>query len=337
MNKNILTRIKKAGKDSVRQIDDSKVLQLDVDFICYWVVDFDATLDIMYKRLCNKITELRKAAGAGYVNAHITMGDKTGRSEMAFTVRYQQSRPPTERGEIVKQLRYMLSTKYGPERCRVVQSKHFEADDVMVRMQHERIKKYGWESSIIMSGDKDLWMGQGLHCNIDNYEIRMHKGYGEVFYKDVGNKEPKLIGTGRGWFWHQMIMGDTADDIPALGRICNSMLDKYTPLKSRKPRKSGTASCGEKKAVIVLDGVTTDKEAARRVWELYQATHKAMARDVFIEQAYLLWMQRGTDVYDIFKYLDKNCNMMFTPNKREMTILDKLQELSDNEVLVSYQ
>lgn len=313
---------------TTRKIVEGRVLQYDADFACYEVSDLDETTAQSFKRLLDHIEMKRCMVGAEHVNVHITLGTKSGREAMATVKEYQENRDPDAPIKVrVRELRHMLANQGGTATMTPVYNLNYEADDMMVKYQHERIKSHGWESSVIMSGDKDLWMGQGYHCEPKTGRLYMVKGYGTTEYREVGNVKPKLVGEGRSWFWHQMIMGDKADNIPGLEKISNNMLDKYLPLKSGKPRKQGAGACGEAKAVEVLAGVTTDKEAAQRVYELYWEYYGGAASERFIEQAYLLWMQRNDNPWDVLDYLHNTCGLKLQPSERQRKAVGEFKEL----------
>tara|TARA_R110000851_G_scaffold57574_7_gene134070 strand:- start:4120 stop:5121 length:1002 start_codon:yes stop_codon:yes gene_type:complete len=295
-----------------RKVVPNRELQYDADFACYEVADLEKTASHDFKHLLDHIEMKRALSGSETVMAHITLGEKSGREGMATIKQYQENRDPDASIKVrVRELRHMLANHSS-----AFFNLFYEADDEMIKRQHARIKKYGWDSSVIMSGDKDLWMGQGWHCDAKTGRMYFVKGYGKTEYREVGNVKPKLVGEGRSWFWHQMIMGDTADNIPGLEKITNGMLDVYKPLKGGKPRKDGSGLCGEGKAVIVLDGVTTDKEACNRVWYLYADYYGVTAMERFIEQAYLLWMQRNDNLWDVITYIN-GLGLHLKPSKHQ--------------------
>ena len=315
---------------TARPIVQDRVLQYDADFACYEVSDLDETTAQSYKRLLDHIEVKRCLAGAEFVNAHITLGSKSGREAMATLKEYQENRDPDAPIKVrVKELRHMLAND-STVAMMPVYNLNYEADDMMVQYQHNRVKEHGVESSVIMSGDKDLWMAQGYHCDPKTGRLHIVDGFGHTEYREVGNVKPKLVGKGYSWFWHQMILGDRADNIPGLEKISNSMLDRYLPLKSGKARATGAAACGEAKAYEVLKGVTTDKEAAQRTYELYWEYYGAMASERMIEQAYLLWMQRTEDPWDVLVYLHDMCGLKVQPSKRQLEIVEEFRSICDS-------
>lgn len=304
-----------------RKIVTGRTLQFDADFACYEAADLEGSVKQSFSDLLKNIDAKRRFAGAEFVNAHVTIGRKSGRDELATVKEYQENRDPDAPIKVlVRELRSMLAD-YTGEMCTPVVGRFREADDNMARMQTESIRDKGIDSSVIMSGDKDLWMVQGWHCNSKTSELRKADGYGTIGYEDVGNVKPKLMAKGTVWFWHQLIMGDKADNIPGLEKICNSTLDRITPLKSKKRRKAGSAACGEAKAVALLEGLKSDAEAAQAVLGAYTAYYDAAAHERMFEQAYLLWMQRSESVFDVVDFFEEiGCPVRPTPAQTEILL-----------------
>ena len=120
-------------------------------------------------------------------------------------------------------------------------------------------------------------------------------------------------------------MGDKVDNIPGLPKIANSTLDIYLPLKSNKPRVFGTSACGEAKAVAMLEGVTDCKTAAIRVYDAYWQVYGGDAMTRFIEQAYLLWMQRTSNLWDVLVYM-KDCGLRLEPSIKQLKIIQAYED-----------
>lgn len=305
-----------------QKVVPNRVLQYDADFACYEVVDLDKPVTSDFKKLLSKIDFLRRLVGAESVNAHITMGEKSGREGVATVKAYQDQREDSPIKVRVRELRLMLANlgvhKDFPT-MHAVPSFFREADDTICTMQGEQILEHGFSSSVIISGDKDLWMIAGNHYCMKTEKLWSNRGYGSTKFREVGNVKPKLIGRGTSWFWHQMIMGDTVDNIPGLERIDNRSLDLWTPLK-KGSRKAGSGLCGEGKAVAVLEDCCSDTEAFRRVSQLYREYYKMGWQDRFVEQAYLLWMQRTRNPCDVLDFI-ASVGMTVTFNKQQSMAL----------------
>jgi DNA polymerase-1 len=169
-------------------------------------------------------------------------------------------------------------------------------------MQLERITEFGLQSSVIMSGDKDLWMSEGLHCEQKTGDIYEVKGYGKTEWKEVGNVKPKLVGRGTSWFWHQILHGDGADNIAGLPQLSGKLLNRYLPTKKINAKRA-SQPCGEAKSYAILKGVTSDRDACTRVLEAYSGQYPNPV-EMLVEQAFLLWMRRTKKLSDVLVFLN---------------------------------
>jgi hypothetical protein len=170
-------------------------------------------------------------------------------------------------------------------------------------------------------------MFPGLH--IDPYTLEhVHvTGYGSCWL-DESTSTKKILGWGTSFFWHQLLVGDGADNIPGLPLLSGELANHYKPtaaitkaqerlltdctskqrdaalrtIKERKPIKVGPVV-----VAAILAGVDNDYEALRRVRECYYSLYGSEVRPVahwnggiavktaghmLLEQARLLWMRR---------------------------------------------
>jgi DNA polymerase-1 len=295
----------------------NRILQADADVFAYNCSNVGESLAYACNELESHIEQMRLMAGAAHINLHLTMGMKTGREQMATVKPYQENRSnrDPELTQRVWELRHWMANYSSPTVTPVVNTA-IEADDSLAQYQLQRIEEHGENSSIIMSIDKDLWMVEGLHIDPISMEQYRVKGYGETRYKEVGNTKPKLVGRGTSWFWHQLIMGDKADNIPGLPMLEGHLCERYIPLKRPNSKRKALA-CGEAKAVAILDGVTTDKEACYRVLEAYNA-HYQNGLEMMVEQAYLLWMNRTGKLTDVLLFLKEcGCPVKFSTAQKQ--------------------
>ena len=319
-----------ASVDSVsRPVVAGRVLQADADFWCYFAANVEEHVNENYRALLDIIDINRLVAGAEFVNVHLTLGMKGGREQFATVKPYQgkrdDHRDPALK-ERVGQLRGMLAN-YKSDKVNPVINVLQEADDSITQYQIKRIETHGVNSTVIMSGDKDLWMVEGLHCDGSNGRMWKVQGYGSTEYREVGNVKPKLVGEGTSWFWHQMLMGDTADNIPGLPMLSGELANRYLPTKKYNPNRK-PVKCGEAKAVAMLKGVHSDQEAFNRVYEAYQHHYNKRTADaMFLEQAFLLWMRRTGAVLDVLNFL-KPLGFTYTPDNNQKALLARFKELA---------
>lgn len=307
-----------------------RVLQDDTDFICYQCAHVEETEQYAFKRVLDNLDYARRMAGAETVNMHLTMGMKGGRAEMATVAPYQEKRNATKNPELayrVTRLREMLS-QYKSTRFVPIVNTTQEADDSLRQMQFERINEHGLNSSVMRSGDKDLWFAEGIHMDAQGRFYTVD-GYGWTEYREVGNVKPKLIGQGTSWFWHQLIMGDTADNIPGLPKLSGRLLNKYVPTKTYNAKRKA-AACGEAKAVAILADVTTDALAASRVLEAYTDHYGAEAKTMLVEQAFLLWIRRTSKLTEVITFL-RGCGLDVSFSPDQVSRLRKFAEKVKNQ------
>jgi hypothetical protein len=169
-------------------------------------------------------------------------------------------------------------------------------------------------------------MAMGMHMDVRSGEVYTVKGYGQTMYKEVGNTKPKLVGRGTSWFWHQLVLGDKADNIPGLPMLTGRLAERYIPLKKPNPARKDLA-CGEAKAVAMLKGVTTDREACNRVLEAYNAYYGAHGLERLFEQAFLLWMRRTDDELDVLTFWSETCALQYKLTKPQMVALSLFTDL----------
>lgn len=296
-------------------------LQYDSDFGCYECAHLDESVSQNFKALVKHVEFKRKLAGAEKIFMHLTLGLKGGRHQIATVKEYQKERQNNNK-EVkvrVRELRCLLANHRNKITIPVA-NLYQEADDSMAAYQNLDL-----ENSVIMSGDKDLWMVEGLHCDQNSGRMYKVKGYGKVEYREVGNVKPKLVGEGTSWFWHQMLMGDGADTIAGLPKLCVELANRYVPTKKHNPKRKPIA-CGEVTAVAVLKNLRSDEQAARLVYSAYKGFYPNNAMEMLVEQAFLLWMRRTPAIDDCIKYL-RECGLHADFSSKQRLALHKFQKL----------
>jgi hypothetical protein len=113
-----------------------------------------------------------------------------------------------------------------------------------------------WASSIICSIDKDLRMIPGFHYNIKNSELSF-----------VTEDEAMRF------FWKQMLMGDTVDNIPGVPKI------------------------GKKKSADLIDACNSLEACKETVKMTYEKYYGEEWHDKYQEMGNLLWIRREENQY----------------------------------------
>lgn len=137
-----------------------------------------------------------------------------------------------------------------------------EADDLICQVQY-RSKA----DTVVCSRDKDLRICPGYHYSWEcgkQASIDLTKTDGLGWLDDSGDK---FIGYGKAFFYYQMLVGDSADNIPGLPQY------------------------GHAKALKLLGDCKTEKDYFDIVKREYQEVKGEEAKEYFLEQANLLWMR----------------------------------------------
>lgn len=147
----------------------------------------------------------------------------------------------------------------------IISADGYEADDEMSIYQCEN------EDTIVCSRDKDLRITPGWHYS---WECGKQGAKGPVETDKLGWLDfdtDKTVGYGLSFFYYQMLVGDSADNIP------------------------GLPGMGDKGARKILQSVDqpNEKELLTLVKQAYK--DRGMSKDYFMEQADLLWIvqERG--------------------------------------------
>ena len=293
MNNHNEERALLANMTEQKKIVQGRVLHADADFLAYQSASKWETED--YQEVCldldNRIEDLRKLACAEIIVLHLTMGDKGGRGEIARLKKYQGNR---KKNECLRHRVDLLRTRMAQMWQKGISpfpQYDQEADDSLCQAMHTAVGG----QDVMWSKDKDLKMVGGYHLQ-DNGDLVMYPwGYGEAWL-DKSQATAKIDGMGRAFFWHQLLQGDSADNI------------------------TGVPGIGAVKAVSMLKEANTDLEAFKIVSKAYLHHYGASKftlqcwdgkqeikepLDMMVEQARLLWMRRyrGDDVLFMLEIL----------------------------------
>jgi hypothetical protein len=313
-----------------------RTVHIDADFLAYQVTaeKADGTDEKTYEDMQHNakvaVDTLRDLAGAEHVHLHLTpsTSNKGGRYLHAIQKPYQGNREDKPKPRYLGIMREWLAKRY-----QGTLHQFCEADDGMSSAQYQAIARGESNLSIIASKDKDLCMVPGLHLDWDTGLItNCADAFGNVQLiertSSSGTKTKKLKGYGQKFFWAQMLIGDTADNIQGLPAVPSHVMNIIKPtaaidkakeilkspnsnaaqkakaqavLDERKP-----AACGPATAIIILDMMHDHKTAFDTIKNMYRShgekigfTHHATGEPahwghVFASEAKLLWMRRDS-------------------------------------------
>lgn len=128
---------------------------------------------------------------------------KTFRYDIAKTKPYKAQRG--DKPKYYDQLYDEVLKKYN---CMIATNRR-EVDDELGILQTKAIME--GNETIICTSDKDLRQIPGTHYNLDTKEIYQVGREGTLSIR-----KKKVYGTGLKWFYAQMLLGDTADNIPGV-------------------------------------------------------------------------------------------------------------------------
>ena len=281
-----------------------RTAHIDADFLAYMASyekegEDNVLEDILY-RVDVMIEDKRRQAAAEFAVLHLTPkgSDKGGRYDAAIQKEYQAQRTSDRKPQYLEAARDYMAAKTGHVTGRSWQNA--EADDGMAEAAWKNYVAGTSSLCVIVTKDKDLRMCPGLHLNWDTGSIH---DCGQDTFGDIGivervsssgKKTKKHRGFGTKFFWFQLLMGDTADNIKGCPKAVIDGKHK---------------ACGLVGAYALLEHATTDRECLNICMTAFKSneyvhwkTGEAVTwQDVFWSEAHLLWMQRTAGKQDDVK------------------------------------
>lgn len=224
-------------------------------------VDFQSVENSMIQRL----DQILLGAECDSYVLYITEG-RTFRYDVAFTKPYKGTRH-ADKPYHYANLRAVVKALYP---CKVVT--HLEADD---QLAIDALADP--DNTVLCSRDKDLRQVTG--ATVYSWELGNQPSFGPTKIERIGSVDSKGKGTGFAFFMAQMVMGDSADNVPGITGM-------------------GPAAAHAILSPIVEDEeLTEDEKVAAMKAAVTTAYQRCYAEDydvVYEEQATLLWMLRTT-------------------------------------------
>lgn len=259
---------------------------MDGDAACYQVASKVKTLGTALRHFKMKILEAMFLTNCSTARVHVTPKGclKAGRHNILAAKPYQGNRLASRKPPLLEALREQVHTVSNSE---ITVLKHYdvEADDAVMMDAHE-FK----DGCVVWSEDKDLRSVPCPYYELSTGRIDIIEdpfGWLNMTYTESGTK--KLIGHGTKFFWTQMLMGDTADNIQGIISVNGKR-------------------CGLVNAYELLKDTTTEADAANIVVDLY----KQIDQDV-IAEGELLWLHRSIE--DSFARYITTCVDLTKDNK----------------------
>jgi hypothetical protein len=234
-------------------------LMLGEETLSYLTIEEDVTADPVEHCLHTvkmQLQKIRAATGAKESRLFLT-GGNSFREKIATVKPYKGNRDRTHRPVHYDAIREYMEKYHG-----AVVVDEIEADDALCMEQHAQPEG----QSVIVSLDKDLDMVPGWHYNYVNQEFYYADVIGKLWWAN-NSEYRKLRGTGLKWFYAQLIMGDSTDNIQGV------------------PKK------GMKAAFEAIDPCADEFQMMDAVRPLYRAAYGADYPRILREMGELLWLR----------------------------------------------
>ncbi len=272
--------------DLDQQFDDSvvegRVLLCDADSTAYVAAATTSNIETAKRRFCSGILTAKLLAHAESVRVELTAMEctKAGRFGLKGIKRYQANREGVAKPGGVEPLRKAIGRNMfnqpAGEDWRVNLNYKFEADDQLIIDAWS----IGMEACIY-SADKDLRCWPGYFLDPYTWKVLPPvEGVGYLEWHETKSTS-NIVGHGAIFFWCQMLVGDSADNV------------------------AGLQKCGAKKAWELLEPYhnTADESA---VAELVLREYMKKKQNPWPE-AYAMWLYR-TPEYGFFQHI-KSLNL----------------------------
>lgn len=262
-----------------------RTLILDADFPAYQAAATVKKLSTAITRFQTLVETERFMVNADKVEVHITPSGSTKcrRFDYPTAKPYQANREGKVAPALLLPLRQAIQSHEWPDHWSVMAWLDREADDGMM-MQSLR---HG-DTCVVSSGDKDLSITPAPYWLAETGQIdRIEHRFGWIKAAQTPAGVNKVVGHGTKFFWAQMLMGDTADNVKGINRFNGAL-------------------CGPVGAYQALAHVQDENEAAALVLGAY-----ASIKQDPLAEAQCLWLRRSNEdcAYRYLQELDLPANL----------------------------
>jgi hypothetical protein len=252
-----------------------RTLILDADGPAYVAAATVKTVATAVRRFQQSILTQLFLTKAENAILHLTSSTshKAGRFNIIAHKPYQGQREGKAKPALLEATRQAVANEANwLKEYTVVMNHIVEADDAMITDAY-RLKEHG----LIWSEDKDLRMTPYPYWDIKCGCIMHANGFGSLHLEYTPAGQVKLLGYGLKFFWAQMLMGDTADNIKGVIKLEGKL-------------------CGPKGAYDFLSSYDTACGTCNAVIDAYRAINQNP-----IPEGWLLWLLRSpTDTFWIY-------------------------------------
>lgn len=245
-----------------------RVLIMDGDAACYQASATSKKLETAQRRFTTLIYEAMFLTKAETARVHLTPKGcyKNGRHLLLGAKPYQGNRKNKAKPPLLEALRGSAAQQFAShESIEVFGHYDVEADDSIMQ------DAYSVENAIVWSEDKDLQIVPCLKYDIGTgivHKLSPGDRYGWIAESYTDGGTLKIKGHGTKFFWCQMLMGDTADNVKGILKYDGKL-------------------CGPAAAYAALDGIDNESHACNLVLNGYRSINQNP-----IPEAEALWLTR---------------------------------------------
>lgn len=254
-----------------------RMLILDGDGGAYRAAATSKRLDTAIRRYQQDMLTQLFLTGSEAVRIHLTSSDsdKAGRFRIKAAKPYQGNRTNKDKPSLLEPLREAMTDRRNwlAEFDEVIMNRIKEADDAMITDAY-----YYKENGVIWSDDKDLNMTPYPQWDRAAGVLMPSDPFGSLAMKYSAAGVGKCTGRSLLFFWAQMLMGDTADNVKGVLTLNGK-------------------TCGASGAYNALSSVKSVAEAANIVLDAYRAIDQNP-----LPEGYLLFLHRN-ETDNFWKYL----------------------------------
>lgn len=234
------------GEDFVIPANTGCTLIVDGDGPAYVAAATVKTVPTGLRRFQTSMLEQIFLAGCSDGEVFLTHEDctKAGRFNVIGVKPYQGQRSSGAKPPLLSQIREAAYQEGSMNEFDVHMETVVEADDAMMMLAYSL-----GEKGVIRSDDKDLRMTPFPYYEIKRGVVMPSDPFGELWIEETPSGTKKCVGRSLKFFWAQMLMGDSADNVKSLLKYKGKNIGPVDAFKLLDPIKDIEALCN-----TVIDG-----------------------------------------------------------------------------------
>jgi hypothetical protein len=244
-----------------------RMLILDADGPAYVAAATAKTLPTALRKFQTIVLSQMFLTNSERAELHLTANTSTkaGRFNILAAKPYQGNRDGKAKPPLLEAVRQAAAheSNWLPQ-YEVIMHHKYEADDGMIMSAYLQ-----GDNGVIWSEDKDLRMTPHPYWERKTNTLIRPQGFGSLYIEYTPAGQAKCLGYGRKFFWAQMLMGDTADNIAGCTKVNGKL-------------------CGPKGAFEYLDKYDDESAGANAVIDAYRENKQNP-----IPEGWLLWLLRN--------------------------------------------